>query len=148
MVGTPGLITTRSSWSRSQPGASPARQPMPSCFKASAPALHFSSGCASLRTTVAPRAVKNFAQAIPLRAAPITRTFLPATSKQFHVPVGQTLLSILLINIGTGRNACPTSASRLKDSTMQTGSPESESETQSSILSNLAFQSGDAMASS
>src|SRR6266550_416514 len=84
-VGTPGLTTTNSIWSSNQLGASPGNKPTPSSFSASASAFHFSSGFESLSATVAPRFAKNFAQAIPLRAAPITRTFLPFSSKQSHV---------------------------------------------------------------
>src|SRR6266478_2436470 len=147
-VGRPGLTTTNSIWSNNQLGASPGNKPTPSSFSASASAFHFSSGFESLSATVAPRFAKNFAQAIPLRAAPITKTFLPLTSKQFHFPVEQTLLSVPFHWPWTGRNACPTAASASTDSTVQTGSPESKSERRSSTPSNPAFQSGDEAASS
>src|SRR5713101_1158649 len=104
-VGTPGLTTANSIWSNNQLGASPGNKPTPSSFSASASAFHFSSGFESLSATVAPRFAKNFAQAIPLRAAPITKTFLPLTSKQFHFPVEQTLLSVPFHWRWTGRNA-------------------------------------------
>src|SRR5437868_4838054 len=84
-VGTPGLTTTNSIWSNSQLGVSPGNKPTPSSFNASASAFHSSSGFESLSATVAPRFAKNFAQAIPLRAAPITKTFLPFSSKQSHI---------------------------------------------------------------
>ena len=38
------------------------------------------SGLRSLRATMAPRCARNRALAIPLRAAPMTKTFLPAIS--------------------------------------------------------------------
>ena len=85
VAGTPGLMTTKSTWSRSQLGASPGKQPIPSLFSASASALQFSIGFESLSATVAPRAARNLAHAMPLRAAPTTKTFLPATSKQIHI---------------------------------------------------------------
>src|ERR1700687_4520853 len=84
-AGTPGLTTTNSMWSNNQIGASARNTPTPPSFSASASAFHSSSGFESLSATVAPRFAKNFAQAIPLRAAPITKTFLPLTSKQFLV---------------------------------------------------------------
>src|SRR6266849_9325677 len=92
-VGTPGLTTTNSIWSNNQLGTSPGNKPTPSSFSASASALHSSSGFESLSTTVAPRFAKNLAQAIPLRAAPITKTFLPATFIQWAVGSGQWAVS-------------------------------------------------------
>src|SRR5688572_11816822 len=85
-AGTPGLTTTRSSWSNSQLGGSPGSNPTPASFNATASADHFSIGFWSLRATVAPRSTRNLAAAIPLRAAPIIKTFFPANSKTHLTP--------------------------------------------------------------
>src|SRR6185295_18319131 len=53
----------------------------------------FSTGCASLSATVAPLAIKNLAHAMPLRPAPITSIFLPATFIKWAVGSGQWAVS-------------------------------------------------------
>src|SRR5579883_2781895 len=79
-VGTPGLITTRSIWSSNHEGASPPINPTPSAFKARASSDHSSTGLRSCSATVAPRRFKKRAADAPLLPAPITKTFLPASS--------------------------------------------------------------------
>ena len=78
--GTPGLTTTRSSWSNSQLGGSPGNNPIPTSFNATASGDHFSIGFWSLSATVAPWSTRNLAAAIPLRAAPIIKTLRPVNS--------------------------------------------------------------------
>src|ERR671915_1674752 len=79
--GTPGLTTTSSIWSRSHEGTSPASSlTTPSPFKASASFGQSMNSFRSFRTTSAPRAFRNRADATPLRPAPMTRTFLPSSS--------------------------------------------------------------------
>src|SRR5437870_8061130 len=73
LVGTPGLTTTKSIWSKSHDGGSPATWPTPSVFKASASGDHSVSGLRSLSATIAPRCARNGALAMPLRAAPAPR---------------------------------------------------------------------------
>src|SRR2546423_1966217 len=53
---------------------------MPSVFKSSAVCGHSLSGFRSLSATVEPPCARNRALAMPLRAAPITKAFLPAIS--------------------------------------------------------------------
>src|SRR5688572_5310810 len=90
LAGTPGLRTTSSIWSRSHEGTSPARSPTtPSDFRASASFDHSMSGFRSFRATTAPRAARNLAAATPLRPAPMTRIFLPSTSKSPQLQRGQ-----------------------------------------------------------
>src|SRR5215213_9117372 len=80
-VGTPGQTTTSSIWSKSHEGTSPASSlTTPSPFSASAAFVQSMNSFRSLRTTSAPRAARNRADATPLRPAPMTRTFLPSSS--------------------------------------------------------------------
>src|SRR5687768_18406560 len=80
-VGTPGLTTTSSIWSRSHDGTSPASSlTTPSPFSASASFGQSMNSFRSFRTTSAPRAAMKRAAATPLRPAPMTRTFLPSSS--------------------------------------------------------------------
>src|SRR5919112_3685718 len=81
LVGTPGLTTTSSIWSKSHDGTSPASSlTTPSPFRASASFDQSMNPFRSFKTTSAPRAARNRADATPLRPAPMTRTFLPSSS--------------------------------------------------------------------
>src|SRR5215204_5287697 len=86
--GTPGLTTTNSIWSKSHDGTSPASSlTTPSPFRASASFGQSMNSFRSLRTTSAPRAAMNRADATPLRPAPMTRTFLPSSSIRLKASV-------------------------------------------------------------
>ena len=76
-VGTPGEITTRSIWSSSHDGMSPAIRPTSwDDLKPRAASDQLSTSFLSCRATTAPRADKNFADATPDFPAPRTNTFL------------------------------------------------------------------------
>src|SRR5437588_4364895 len=94
LVGTPGLTTTSSIWSSSHDGTSPASSlTTHSPFSASASFDQSMNSFRSFKTTRAPRAAINRDAATPLRPAPMTRTFLPSSSKFLQSPVNQSLNS-------------------------------------------------------
>ena len=81
LVGTPGEITTRSIWSRSQEGRSPPTNPtLFETLRPRAVSDHSSTGFRSCSATVAPRSARNLADAIPDLPAPKTIAFRPSIS--------------------------------------------------------------------
>ena len=76
--GTPGLSTIRSAAANSAGSCGPSRSSTPASAR---PAASGSSGFTSASVTRAPRRASRCAAAMPLRAAPTTRTRWPETWK-------------------------------------------------------------------